>query len=205
MNANQWVQRLAENGYKKTVSAPTNGGKYIGVTSAGQYGHVVWFEEGSTISEYNYTTRGAFSVRIINPAAYTWVEIKAPASQTGNYVAGEKKTNEEIANEVISGIWGNGKERKARLTQAGYNYDAVQAIVNGKLPAKTTPKAAPKKSTIAIGSHVKPTKMVDYTGHVLRQWDQYYIVTQLDGDRAVLTSPRGGVWAAMSVKNLELA
>lgn len=80
MNAKYWVQRLAENGYTNVVAKPQNGGKYVGVSEAGQYGHVVWFEEGETISEYNYSIRGGFSVRIVNPAAYKWVEIKAPAA-----------------------------------------------------------------------------------------------------------------------------
>lgn len=44
-----------------------------------------------------------------------------------------RKSNEEIANEVIAGQWGNGDDRRNRLTQAGYNYDAVQSIVNQKL------------------------------------------------------------------------
>ena len=38
--------------------------------------------------------------------------------------------NLKIAKEVIQGKWGNGAERKNRLTQAGYNYRKVQAIVN---------------------------------------------------------------------------
>lgn len=37
---------------------------------------------------------------------------------------------ESIAAEVIQGDWGNGEERKERLEQAGYDYDAVQARVN---------------------------------------------------------------------------
>ena len=49
-----------------------------------------------------------------------------------------KKTTEEIANEVINGKWGNGEERKKRLTEAGCNYDVIQARVNEKLGAKTT-------------------------------------------------------------------
>lgn len=49
--------------------------------------------------------------------------------------APSKKSNEEIANEVIRGDWGNGDERKRRLAEAGYDYNAVQAIVNGKVPA----------------------------------------------------------------------
>ena len=44
-----------------------------------------------------------------------------------------EKTNDEIAEEVIIGIWGNGEERKQRLEQAGYDYDAIQEIVNEKL------------------------------------------------------------------------
>lgn len=41
-----------------------------------------------------------------------------------------KKSDEEIANEVIAGKWGYGSDRKNQLTKAGYDYDAVQAIVN---------------------------------------------------------------------------
>ena len=40
------------------------------------------------------------------------------------------KTNEELAKEVLAGKWGNGAERKNKLTKAGYNYSEVQAIVN---------------------------------------------------------------------------
>lgn len=40
------------------------------------------------------------------------------------------KTNREIANEVIQGMWGNGKKRTKALRDAGYNPSAVQRIVN---------------------------------------------------------------------------
>lgn len=39
----------------------------------------------------------------------------------------------KLANEVIRGNWGNGAERKKRLTKAGYNYNEIQAKVNAKL------------------------------------------------------------------------
>ena len=38
-----------------------------------------------------------------------------------------------MAYEVIRGDWGNGEERKNKLTQAGYDYDTIQKIVNYKL------------------------------------------------------------------------
>lgn len=44
-----------------------------------------------------------------------------------------KKSVDEIASEVIAGKWGNGSDRKSRLTAAGYDYSAVQAKVNEKL------------------------------------------------------------------------
>lgn len=47
-----------------------------------------------------------------------------------------KKSNEEIATEVINGAWGNGEDRKKRLTDAGYNYTVVQAIVNKKMASR---------------------------------------------------------------------
>lgn len=43
------------------------------------------------------------------------------------------KTVETVAKEVIRGNWGNGAERKARLTAAGYDYKEVQSLVNKML------------------------------------------------------------------------
>lgn len=40
------------------------------------------------------------------------------------------KTVDELAREVIRGLWGNGTDRKNRLTAAGYDYYAVQRRVN---------------------------------------------------------------------------
>ena len=40
------------------------------------------------------------------------------------------KSIDELAQEVIQGKWGNGADRKNRLTAAGYNYSAVQKRVN---------------------------------------------------------------------------
>lgn len=55
--------------------------------------------------------------------------------------APSKKSCEQIADEVIAGKWGTGAERKKRLTEAGYNADAIQSIVNSKL-GKKAPSAS---------------------------------------------------------------
>lgn len=48
-----------------------------------------------------------------------------------SYKAGKSIT--EVANEVIAGLWGNGKDRKDKLAKAGYDYAKVQAEVNNIL------------------------------------------------------------------------
>ena len=50
----------------------------------------------------------------------------------------DRKTVEELAREVIAGKWGNGEERKIKLTNAGYDYSAVQAKVNEILGVDTS-------------------------------------------------------------------
>lgn len=64
-----------------------------------------------------------------------------------------RKTNEQIADEVIAGKWGNGADRKARLEAAGYDYSAIQGIVNQKLGVNDrvyyTVQAGDNLSTIA--------------------------------------------------------
>lgn len=48
-----------------------------------------------------------------------------------------QKSIETIAHEVIAGQWGNGTDRITRLTQAGYDAQAVQDRVNALLGAST--------------------------------------------------------------------
>ena len=66
-----------------------------------------------------------------------------------------KKTNEEIAKEVIAGKWGNGNDRKKRLTEAGYDYAAVQKIVDSLVKSNdnSQPTTA-KKSNEEIAKEV---------------------------------------------------
>lgn len=52
-----------------------------------------------------------------------------------------KKSVDELAREVVRGEWGNGSDRRIRLTQAGYDYDAVQKRVNEILTDKPAEKS----------------------------------------------------------------
>lgn len=46
------------------------------------------------------------------------------------YDVEQTKTITQLAREVLKGKWGNGSARKAKLTAAGYDYNAVQTEVN---------------------------------------------------------------------------
>lgn len=79
-----------------------------------------------------YTFRGC----IVNPAIGK-VVVSTPTPSA-------KKSVDEVAKEVIRGEWGNGDERYNRLTNAGYNYNEVQAKVNELLNSnKPTPAPTP--------------------------------------------------------------
>ena len=58
------------------------------------------------------------------------VSLSASATTTTSKPQPVLKSVDEVAREVIAGKWGNGADRKARLTQAGYDYNTVQARVN---------------------------------------------------------------------------
>lgn len=65
------------------------------------------------------------------------------------YVAdAPKKSNEEICAEIWAGKWGTGNDRKTRLTNAGYDYNTIQRMVDagiGKPQPKPQPQPAPQK------------------------------------------------------------
>lgn len=96
-----------------------------------------------------YTFRGC----IVNPAIGD-VHYVAPTPSTPT------KSNEEVANEVIQGKWGNNPERKQRLTEAGYDYSAIQAIVNQKMAGNKP--SEPTKSNDDILLLVKKTIRGDF-------------------------------------------
>lgn len=62
--------------------------------------------------------------------------VKRRSEEHNLFVTNTIKSNEDIALEVIKGLWGNGKERTKRLTGAGYNAKDIQKIVNKILKQK---------------------------------------------------------------------
>ena len=86
---------------------------------------------------------------------YCYVDYLSGKTVEQKPVAPAKKSNDVIAQEVIDGKWGNGTERKNRLTDAGYDYDAVQKIVNDKLQDSDDVQYYTVKSGDTLGAIAK--------------------------------------------------
>ena len=65
----------------------------------------------------------------------------APAPQPAP-AASPTKSLQQVAQEVISGAWGSGADRQARLAAAGYDYTQVQAQVNAILGSQSSQPAS---------------------------------------------------------------
>lgn len=75
------------------------------------------------------------------------------STTTSSSASSNKKSNETIADEVIAGKWGNGADRKTRLTNAGYDFSAIQDIVNEKLLGNKT-SSKPSKTIEELAREV---------------------------------------------------
>lgn len=90
----------------------------------------------------NYTIMQVGSEKVLLKELYSWVYTKdlvgyRSNSNTTNTNASNKKSNEEIANDIITKPnfdgWGTGDTRKQKLKDAGYDPAAIQKIINQKL------------------------------------------------------------------------
>jgi lysozyme len=87
-------------------------------------------------------------------AGYNYSEVQAVVNmKLGAAPAPQHKTEQQIADEVIGGLWGNGDDRRNRLKEAGYNYDSIQAIVNSKMGVSAeVAKEQPQWYTVPSGA-----------------------------------------------------
>jgi len=131
---------------------------------------------------WQYTSRGHISgysgnvdMNYFYGDAETWRKYatssgSAPAPTPAPAPEPAKKSNEEIADEVIAGKWDNGEARKKKLTEAGYNYQAIQDIVNKKLGVNKQP--AVEYYTVAKGDTLtKIAKKYNTTVNQLVAWN----------------------------------
>ena len=138
----EFCKQIKNAGYRAGVYANENWFRnYLQVSTIASFGYSIWCAKYSSnkpniTSNYDiwqYSSTGR--INGINGNVdmnYMLKDIRNVASQPKPI----KKSVEEIAREVINGKWGNGADRKKRLTQAGYNYQEIQNRVNQILAPK---------------------------------------------------------------------
>lgn len=110
-------------------------------------GKTITVIEGNTSNKVGRRTlavNGKY-IRGFGVPAYTTQSASTPAPST------TKKDITTIAKEVLAGQWGNGDDRKNRLTSAGYDYATVQAKVNELASGKAS---TPTKSVAEVAKEV---------------------------------------------------
>lgn len=91
---------------------------------------IVLDKNGRDLSVIEGNKSDAVGIRTIEYGNHNIYAIVHPDWDEQVDVSGNVKSLETVAVEVVQGKWGNGSDRKTRLTKAGYDYKAVQQIVN---------------------------------------------------------------------------
>ena len=137
----------------------------------------------------------------LTAAGYDYSTVQARVNEImggGSASATPSKTVDEVAQEVIVGKWGNGSDRKDRLTAAGYDYSQVQARVNELLGGSSDSSTS---NSIAVGDTVRITCNTYSTGQSVPSWvkNTTHKVSQIKGDKALLGYPDGiASWVPLS-------
>lgn len=114
--------------------------KYLNSSDYLQAGDILVAEGHHTVMVLDYGKK-VTSIQVDDDEVVTPTTPATPTTPTE-----DKKTVAEIAKEVLDGKWGNGDDRKSRLTAAGYNYKEVQAAVNALLKGETIPAKPTSKA-----------------------------------------------------------
>lgn len=145
VNANNWsAVAAADYGLWVAKYRDNNPDYNYNMANAGSRPHVKWWKfycmwqwtSSGRLNGYN----GNLDCDVFYGDQSTWdAYVGKSTSAAKPQLKPARKTNDQIADEVIAGQWGNGSERKKRLTAAGYDYNAVQQMVNRKMAAKKQP------------------------------------------------------------------
>lgn len=108
-----------------------NGSKarYAGLKGCADYKKAAQIiKDGGYATSHSYVKNLCAVIEKWNLTQYDVIQSKTPAPAKKK--APSRKSITTIAKEVIDGKWGNGEDRKKKLTAAGYDYKTVQKKVN---------------------------------------------------------------------------
>lgn len=102
------------------------------------------------------------------------------------------------------------KNKKTKITRknqgSAHPYNTTGDLGWCDESSLTKVQPTPKPETFKVGDKVVPLTLVDYSGTRLIQYDPYYYITELRGNRAVLSANRNDkyyVWAALNTNNIK--
>lgn len=102
------------------------------------------------------------------------------------------------------------KNKKTKITRknqgSAHPYNTTGDLGWCDESSLTKVQPTPKPETFKVGDKVVPLTLVDYKGTRLIQYDPYYYITEISGNRAVLSANRNGkyyVWAALNTNNIK--
>lgn len=185
--AKKFCEAVKAKGFKVGVYANQNWFRnYLDVKALRECGYAIWCAKYSTeepkidaeFDIWQYTSSGSVE----------GISGRVDMNKMYNDICGinveAKKTVDELAKEVWEGKWGNGEERKQRLTAAGYDYASVQKRVEETAPKKEVPKEITEGSIVRVKKGAK-----DYNGNGLAAfiYNRDHKVHELNGNRAVIT------------------
>lgn len=103
-------------------------------------------EKGGVKGETKGDNTG-YEIHIRKYRNYPWTHVlRYKEVGTGQQATGTgqqaKAVNDSLINDILSGKWGKGANRKERLTNAGYDYEAVQKAVNARCNHKSESEIA---------------------------------------------------------------
>lgn len=171
-----WCEAVKKRGYRAGIYASESWFKTELDLESLRKQYYIWVAKYSNnqpsiyYDAWQYTSKGS----VMGVTGYvdlsTFKNLTLNIKETTTTTTTAKKDNNTIADEVIAGKWGTGAERKQKLTAAGYNYNDIQAIVNSKLGATTTPvvwyvvKSGDTLSKIAKTYNTTVAKLVSLNG-----------------------------------------
>lgn len=102
------------------------------------------------------------------------------------------------------------KNKKTKITRknqgSAHPYNTTGDLGWCDESSLTKVQPTPKPETFKVGDKVVPLTLVDYNGTRLIQYDPHYYITELKGNRAVLSANRNDkyyVWAALNTNNIK--
>lgn len=102
------------------------------------------------------------------------------------------------------------KNKKTKITRknqgSAHPYNTTGDLGWCDESSLTKVQPTPKPETFKVGDKVVPLTLVDYNGTRLIQYDPYYYITEISGNRAVLSANRNDkyyVWAALNTNNIK--